>query len=71
MVGDAVHPMTYQRGQGLNHSITDAGKLRDAPVKIQDGANQMETITAFEDEMITRSRAEVRDSTANTTLLHD
>lgn len=71
MAGDAVHPMTYQRGQGLNHAITDAGKLRDALVQMQQGGEQEALITAFEDEMITRGGAEVRDGTANTTLLHD
>ncbi|KAF2023394.1 FAD/NAD(P)-binding domain-containing protein [Setomelanomma holmii] len=71
LVGDACHPMTYQRGQGLNHSVTDAGKLRDALTKIARGANRGETITAFEDEMIKRGGTEVRDGNANTKLLHD
>ncbi|KAF2792243.1 FAD/NAD(P)-binding domain-containing protein [Melanomma pulvis-pyrius CBS 109.77] len=71
MVGDAVHPMTYQRGQGLNHSVTDAGKLRDAIIKIREGGVQKDIITAFEEEMIARGGGEVRDGTANTMLLHD
>ncbi|KAJ4371964.1 hypothetical protein N0V83_003737 [Neocucurbitaria cava] len=71
MVGDAVHPMTYQRGQGLNHAVTDAGKLRDALVQIQEGGDRAALITAFEDEVIKRGGTEVRDCTANTTLLHD
>jgi 2-polyprenyl-6-methoxyphenol hydroxylase-like FAD-dependent oxidoreductase len=71
LVGDACHPMTYQRGQGLNHSVTDAGKLRDALVKINEGADQKEAIAVFEDEMIRRAGLEVRDGIANTTLLHD
>jgi 2-polyprenyl-6-methoxyphenol hydroxylase-like FAD-dependent oxidoreductase len=71
LVGDACHPMTYQRGQGLNHSVTDAGKLREALVKIESGADRGETISAFEDEMIKRGGTEVRDGNANTTLLHD
>lgn len=71
MVGDAVHPMTYQRGQGLNHSVTDAGNLREALIKIGEGADRKDTITAFEKEMIVRGGGEVRDGTANTTLLHD
>ncbi|OAL44076.1 hypothetical protein IQ07DRAFT_592531 [Pyrenochaeta sp. DS3sAY3a] len=71
MLGDAVHPMTYQRGQGLNHSITDAGKLRDSLIKIQEGGDREANITAFEDEMIQRGGTEVRDGTANTKLLHD
>jgi 2-polyprenyl-6-methoxyphenol hydroxylase-like FAD-dependent oxidoreductase len=70
MVGDAVHPMTYQRGQGLNHSVTDAALLRDALVKIKEGGDQKELITAFEDEIIARGGAEVRESTLNTSMLH-
>ncbi|KAI9714928.1 MAG: hypothetical protein M1812_006241 [Candelaria pacifica] len=27
LVGDAAHPMTFQRGQGLNHALTDAANL--------------------------------------------
>jgi len=71
MAGDAVHPMTYQRGQGLNHSITDAGRLRDTIVKITKGGDRSQLVTAFEDEMIARAGEEVRGSTANTSMLHD
>ncbi|KAH7109417.1 hypothetical protein B0J11DRAFT_236164 [Dendryphion nanum] len=71
LVGDAAHPMTYQRGQGLNHSMTDAGKLRDALTKVKEGQGAMELITAFEDEVIGRGGKEVRDCTTNTELLHD
>jgi 2-polyprenyl-6-methoxyphenol hydroxylase-like FAD-dependent oxidoreductase len=71
LVGDACHPMTYQRGQGFNHSATDAAKLRDALVKIREGGDRKVTVTAFEDEMIKRGGTEVRDGTANTMMLHD
>ncbi|KAF1999350.1 FAD/NAD(P)-binding domain-containing protein [Amniculicola lignicola CBS 123094] len=71
MVGDAVHPMTYQRGQGLNHSITDAGKLLDVLVKINEGGDRKELIEKFEDAMIARAGEEVRTGTANTMMLHD
>ncbi|KAH7379130.1 hypothetical protein DE146DRAFT_671945 [Phaeosphaeria sp. MPI-PUGE-AT-0046c] len=71
LVGDACHPMTFQRGQGLNHSITDAGKLRDALVSIRDGASRGEMITAFEEEMIKRGGMEVREGNKNTKMLHD
>ncbi|KAF2187043.1 FAD/NAD(P)-binding domain-containing protein [Zopfia rhizophila CBS 207.26] len=71
MVGDAVHPMTYQRGQGLNHSITDAGKLRDTIVKIVEGGYRKELVDGFEKEMIERGGEEVRSGTANTEMLHD
>lgn len=71
LVGDACHPMTYQRGQGLNHSVTDAGKLRDALVKIQEGGIRKDVMGAFEEEMVKRGGTEVRDGTANTEMLHD
>ena len=71
LVGDAAHPMTYQRGQGLNHSLTDAGQVRDALVKIRDGADRKQTITEYENTMIERGGDEVRECTKNTALLHD
>lgn len=71
MVGDAVHPMTYQRGQGLNHSVTDAGKLCETITRIRDGNDRQTAFETFEDEMIERGGTEVRDGTANTTLLHN
>ncbi|KAJ4989192.1 hypothetical protein SVAN01_05271 [Stagonosporopsis vannaccii] len=71
LVGDACHPMTYQRGQGLNHSVTDAGKLRDALVKIREGADRAAAMGEFEEEMVRRGGTEVRDGTANTDMLHD
>jgi 2-polyprenyl-6-methoxyphenol hydroxylase-like FAD-dependent oxidoreductase len=71
LIGDACHPMTYQRGQGLNHPVTDASELRDALVKVYNGADRASTIGAFEDEMIGRGGREVKDGNANTMLLHD
>jgi 2-polyprenyl-6-methoxyphenol hydroxylase-like FAD-dependent oxidoreductase len=84
LVGDAAHPMTYQRGQGLNHSITDSGKLFNAinafagNVDVEgrsEGAEkrlgQAEAIDAYEKEMRTRGGEEVRLSEMNTRMLHD
>lgn len=71
LIGDAVHPMTFQRGQGLNHSVTDAAKLRDTLVEVHKGGDRKALITKFEEEVIARGGKEVRDCTANTQLLHD
>ncbi|CZR60097.1 related to monooxygenase [Phialocephala subalpina] len=68
LAGDAAHPMTYQRGQGLNHSITDAGKLVDAITKETSLAAAIEK---YEAEMKERAGEEVRLSVLNTTMLHD
>ncbi|KAF2750541.1 hypothetical protein M011DRAFT_516914 [Sporormia fimetaria CBS 119925] len=71
MIGDAAHPMSFQRGQGLNHSLQDASNLRDAIVMIQQGADWKEMITALEEEMTARGGKEVEDGNANSDLLHD
>ncbi|EFQ97204.1 hypothetical protein MGYG_00246 [Nannizzia gypsea CBS 118893] len=72
LAGDAAHAMTYQRGQGLNHSVTDAAKLVNAVTDAVSGlSSQATSISAYEDEMIARTGGEVRLSTVNTEMLHD
>lgn len=78
LAGDAAHPMTFQRGQGLNHAITDAGALRDGIVGAwpkAGGAMQKEEraeiMGKYEDEMVRRAGEEVRLSAKNTQMLHD
>ncbi|RDW94272.1 FAD protein [Coleophoma crateriformis] len=76
LVGDAAHPMTYQRGQGLNHSITDAGVLVNTLVSKSATAGltpqiQKEAVDVYEAEMKARAGEEVRLSVLNTTMLHD
>lgn len=72
LAGDAAHTMTYQRGQGLNHSISDAGKLVATIRNILDSTQmQEEAVADYEREMIERSGEEVRMSTKNTLMLHD
>ncbi|TVY89983.1 FAD-dependent monooxygenase [Lachnellula willkommii] len=68
LAGDAAHPMTFQRGQGLNHSMADAGKLVEA---LTSEPNQSLAIHNYESEMKDRAGEEVRSSVANTTMLHD
>jgi 2-polyprenyl-6-methoxyphenol hydroxylase-like FAD-dependent oxidoreductase len=74
IAGDAAHVMTYQRGQGLNHSVTDAAKLLKAVSTFwhDDGvALQKDAIQEYEGEMKERAGTEVRIGTANTEMLHD
>lgn len=71
LAGDAAHTMTYQRGQGLNHSITDAAKICDAIKASRNGQMpQKQAMDQYEKEMKERSGAEVRMSTQNTLMLH-
>ncbi|KAI5865564.1 FAD/NAD(P)-binding domain-containing protein [Durotheca rogersii] len=70
LIGDAAHPMTYHRGQGLNHSVADAFKLFEklANVGIR---SQKELIDAYESEMRARGGEEVRLSEMNSFMVHD
>ena len=72
MAGDAAHAMTYQRGQGLNHSVTDAAKLTEAVQQFVSGkTTRAEAISSYEEEMVARAGGEVRLSTMNTGMLHN
>ncbi|OAX84804.1 hypothetical protein ACJ72_00827 [Emergomyces africanus] len=72
LAGDSAHTMTYQRGQGLNHSLTDAAGLCEAIKKFTSkGSTQAAAISSYEEEMIHRAGGEVRLSTTNTEMLHD
>lgn len=72
MAGDAAHAMTYQRGQGLNHSLTDAGNLVRAIQDFTSGkSSRADAISAYEQEMIGRAGGEVRLSSLNTEMMHN
>jgi len=68
LAGDAAHAMTYQRGQGLNHSITDAEKLVEL---LTTADSQVSAINKYEEEMKARAGEEVHLSVINTAMLHD
>lgn len=57
-----------ERGQGLNHSISDAGKL---VTLLASEPEQKSAIEKYEDEMKARAGEEVRISVMNTAMLHD
>ena len=72
LVGDAAHVMTYQRGQGLNHSMADAKGVVEAITKFWRGEErQADVIEEFEREMKKRAGVEVKMGTANTEMLHE
>ncbi|KAF2400540.1 FAD/NAD(P)-binding domain-containing protein [Trichodelitschia bisporula] len=74
LAGDAAHVMTYQRGQGLNHSMADAAGLVGAIVKgwgERAGEGLGKEVGVWEGEMRARAGEEVRLSIANTHMLHD
>jgi len=77
LAGDAAHPMTFQRGQGLNHAITDALKLVQAIERHWNGGKEfvpeekVKAIEAYENEMVTGTSEEVRLGEKNMNMMHD
>lgn len=77
LAGDAAHPMTFQRGQGLNHAITDAANLVKTIEKYWLSENgfgdegRASAIEKYENEMIPRGGEEVRLCEMNSIMMHD
>ncbi|KAL9095651.1 MAG: hypothetical protein Q9165_002083 [Trypethelium subeluteriae] len=72
IAGDAAHPMTFQRGQGMNHGIADVSKLtRCLGSAVAGDMSWQDAVTAYQMEMIDRAGEEVATSKMNTEMLHD
>jgi 2-polyprenyl-6-methoxyphenol hydroxylase-like FAD-dependent oxidoreductase len=74
LAGDAAHPMTFQRGQGLNHAIMDAYTVYKAIESFWGDLtveNRARALQEYEAEMIQRAGEEVRLSEANSVAVHD
>lgn len=76
LAGDAAHPMTFQRGQGLNHAIMDSFLLCKGIESFWNSGDfsleqRAAAITDYENEMIPRGGEEVRLSEANSIAMHD
>ncbi|KAL7625133.1 hypothetical protein AAE478_004347 [Parahypoxylon ruwenzoriense] len=70
LLGDAAHPMTFHRGQGLNHAIADAFKLVELLANLETQSRE-QLIGAYETEMRARGGEEVRLSELNSFMMHD
>jgi 2-polyprenyl-6-methoxyphenol hydroxylase-like FAD-dependent oxidoreductase len=72
LAGDAAHPMTPQRGQGLNHAICDAANIVAALGKVQKGELSLnDAISEYDTEMVKRGGDEVQVSLVNTQMFHN
>ncbi|KAL9614588.1 MAG: hypothetical protein Q9167_000957 [Letrouitia subvulpina] len=77
LAGDAAHPMSFQRGQGLNHAIRDARLLQESIFNAWDpehgmaGDKRAQEIQRYEDEMIQRGGKEVKLCEMNSKMLHN
>ncbi|ODM22450.1 hypothetical protein SI65_00038 [Aspergillus cristatus] len=73
LVGDAAHPMTFHRGQGLNNAILDAASLSREIANLQDkspGALRP-ALEAYEKEVLGRGREVVELSNLNSVSIHN
>jgi 2-polyprenyl-6-methoxyphenol hydroxylase-like FAD-dependent oxidoreductase len=71
LVGDALHNMTPFRGMGANAALRDAAALRRVLVSVVRGKLPLlESLAAYEREMIEYGFGAVRSSLANMRLVH-
>ncbi|KAI9845094.1 MAG: hypothetical protein M1837_005098 [Sclerophora amabilis] len=74
LAGDAAHPMTFHRGQGLNNAIHDAANLTRQLKEVRDTASTdavASAITAYEQELWQRGKEAVLASNANSKSVHN
>lgn len=72
LAGDAGHPMTFHRGQGLNHAIADAAKFVEMIKRAEGGEMSLrEAVEEFDAESMKRGGGEVLFSKMNTEMVHD
>ncbi|KAI9870313.1 MAG: hypothetical protein M1830_004384 [Pleopsidium flavum] len=71
LAGDAAHPMTFHRGQGLNYAISDSARYVAAIQSISTTGGSLEdAISQYDAETIAKGGEEVRISVMNTDMLH-
>ncbi|KAM0799790.1 hypothetical protein BDR22DRAFT_898727 [Usnea florida] len=72
LAGDAAHPMTYHRGQGLNNAIHDAANLGGTlKSHCLDGKPLKDALATYETEVVERGNQAVLSSGQNSIMLHD
>ncbi|KAF5361511.1 hypothetical protein D9758_006216 [Tetrapyrgos nigripes] len=73
LTGDAAHPMTFHRGQGLNNAINDAYSMKRAlqDHHLSDSDSFSEALKVYEEDVCERGRKAVLSSAENSIMLHD
>ncbi|KIM96787.1 hypothetical protein OIDMADRAFT_169581 [Oidiodendron maius Zn] len=73
LIGDAAHPMTFHRGQGLNYAITDTAELLQQlnGMTEHSGAELAAAVKRYEADLFPRGREGVIASNENTNAVHD
>jgi 2-polyprenyl-6-methoxyphenol hydroxylase-like FAD-dependent oxidoreductase len=71
LCGDAAHPMTPHRGQGLNNALQDASNFVAAMVEVANGKSLKEAIDAYDQEVLERGSLEMKVSLKQTMFIHN
>jgi 2-polyprenyl-6-methoxyphenol hydroxylase-like FAD-dependent oxidoreductase len=72
LCGDAAHPMTPHRGQGLNNALQDSSNLVAAIQKVVNGEQGLrEAIDEYDKEMLERGMLEMNISLKQTLFIHN
>lgn len=72
LCGDAAHPMTPHRGQGLNNALQDSANYVAALLKVKSGEKTLkEAVQEYDDEVLERGGLEMRISLQQTLFIHN
>lgn len=72
LCGDAAHPMTPHRGQGLNNALQDGSNFVSAIQEAASGAKSLsEAIDAYDKEVLERGQLEMQISLKQTMFIHN
>lgn len=73
LAGDAAHPMTPHRGQGLNNAILDCHQFVKQVEAMRERSPQAlrEAVVRYEEEMWPRGKEAVMSSLENSLMVHD
>ncbi|KAF2116985.1 hypothetical protein BDV96DRAFT_571368 [Lophiotrema nucula] len=72
LCGDAAHPMTPHRGQGLNNALQDSSKFVSAMEEVASGSKTLaEAVAAYDKEVLERGLLEMQVSLKQTLFIHN
>jgi 2-polyprenyl-6-methoxyphenol hydroxylase-like FAD-dependent oxidoreductase len=72
LAGDAAHPMTPHRGQGLNNAVQDAARFVEGMIKVRDDeVGLQDAVDSYDQEVWERGSLEVGVSLKQTMGIHN
>jgi 2-polyprenyl-6-methoxyphenol hydroxylase-like FAD-dependent oxidoreductase len=72
LAGDAAHPMTPHRGQGLNNALMDARAFVECIRGVVEGKWELEEgVRVYDEEVFKRGTGEMEVSLKQTLFIHD